>query len=56
MSIRVDGQLLDRIEVPPTGWLEESVSVTRTAAGPARVEVEAKDGRTFGSLHYWVYP
>ena len=56
MSVKVDGQVIDRLEIPPTAWLEESVTVVRAGAGSAKIEVESKDGRTFNSLHYWVYP
>lgn len=58
VAVKVDGKVVDRVEIPPTGWLEHSVEIDRPTTGEATatIEVEARDGRTFGSLHYWVYP
>lgn len=58
LAIEVDGKLVDRVEIPPSGWSEHTFEIDRpnTGEATATIEVAAKDGRTFGSLHYWVYP
>lgn len=55
MVVSVDGQVQDRVEIPPTGWVEETIVVRHTGPAPARVEIASKDGRAFASLHYWGY-
>ncbi|RYE94014.1 MAG: hypothetical protein EOO75_03045 [Myxococcales bacterium] len=54
LAVKIDGREAGLVEVEPGAWVEHVLEVGGSGA-PAVVEIEARDGRTFTSMHYWTY-
>jgi hypothetical protein len=54
LEVRIGGKTVDTISVPSTSWIERRVSLP-AQSGVQVVDVVSRDGRTFGSMHYWIY-
>ena len=56
MQVAVAGKITDRVDVPASAWVEETMMIPHSGKDPVLVEVTSRDGRAFASMHYWVYP
>lgn len=55
LSVHVDGAHRGDLRLAGFGWEEVTLGLGSRTTGDGVVEVRAPDGRTFTSMHYWIF-
>jgi hypothetical protein len=56
VSVQAGGSLVEAAFIPATSWTERAIDIpAHRGASPLEIEIVSRDGRVFGSMHYWLY-